>query len=96
MKDLGIIHYFLGLEVWQRPSEIFLSQGKYVVKLFKSFGMTECKSLATPMEMNFKMLYGEAARPDLVNSSEYRQLIGAMMFLVNTHPDTCYAVNTLS
>ena len=28
MKDLGIMHYFLGLEVWKRPSEIFLNQGK--------------------------------------------------------------------
>ena len=28
MKDLGLMHYFLGLEVWQRPGEIFLFQGK--------------------------------------------------------------------
>lgn len=28
MKDLGLMHYFLGLDVWQRPSEIFLGQGK--------------------------------------------------------------------
>ena len=27
MKDLGLMHYFLGLEVWQKPGEIFLSQG---------------------------------------------------------------------
>ena len=33
MKDLGLMHYFLGLEVWQKPSEIFLSQGKYIVNL---------------------------------------------------------------
>ena len=26
MKDLGLMHYFLGLEVWQRVGEIFLSQ----------------------------------------------------------------------
>jgi hypothetical protein len=25
MKDLGLMHYFLGLEVWQKPGEIFLS-----------------------------------------------------------------------
>ena len=33
MKDLGLMHYFLGLEVWQRPGKIFLSQGKYIMKL---------------------------------------------------------------
>jgi hypothetical protein len=33
MKDLGLMHYYLGLEVWQKPGEIFLSQGKYVVKI---------------------------------------------------------------
>ena len=35
MKDLGLMHYFLGLEVWQRPGEIFLSQGKYIGKLLE-------------------------------------------------------------
>ena len=34
MKDLGMMHYFLGLEVWQRTDEIFLSQGKYTMKFF--------------------------------------------------------------
>ena len=35
MKDLGPMRYFLGLEVWQKPSEIILSQGKYVVEIFE-------------------------------------------------------------
>lgn len=38
MKDLGLMHYFLGPEVWQKPGEIFLSQGKYIVKLLKRCG----------------------------------------------------------
>jgi len=46
--------------------------------------------------MNFKKLCEEVAGPDLVNPSEYRQLIGFLMFLVNTHPKICYAVNILS
>eukprot|EP00253_Pinus_taeda_P012388 PITA_12388 len=54
----------------------------------------ECKSLPTPIEMNFKKLCGEVTGPDLANLSEYRQLIGALMFLVNTHLDICYVVNT--
>ena len=39
MTDLGLMHYFLGLEVWQKPGEIFLTQGKYVVDILQRFGM---------------------------------------------------------
>ena len=53
MKDLGLMHYFLGLEVWQILEEIFLNQGKYAVDILKSF---ECKSMATPMDTNLKLL----------------------------------------
>ena len=95
MKDLGLMHYFLGLEVWQRPHDIFLSQGKYALKLLERFGMTECKSLPSSMEINFKKLCGEVVGPNFVNPSKYRQLIGALMFLVNTHSYICYGINTL-
>lgn len=84
MKDLGHMNYFLGLEAWQRHGEISLSQGKYFVKLLERFGMTECKSLPTPMEMNFKKLCGEDVGLDLTNPSKYRDFIGAMIFLVKT------------
>ena len=96
MKDLGLMYYFLGLEIWQRPSEIFLSQGKYIVKILERFGMVDYKSVSTPMKLNFKKLSGSAAGPILVNPTEYRQLVGALMFLVNTRLDICFAVNTLS
>jgi len=56
MKDLGLMHYFLGLEVWQRTDEIFLSQGKYTMEILKKFGMTECKSMPTPMVMDLKKM----------------------------------------
>jgi hypothetical protein len=38
-KDLGLMHYYLGLEVWQKHGEIFLGQGKYVVKILRKFGL---------------------------------------------------------
>ena len=47
MKDLGLMHYFLGLEVWQRKKEIFLGQRKYTIDILKRFGMLDCKSMAT-------------------------------------------------
>eukprot|EP00253_Pinus_taeda_P029570 PITA_29570 len=95
-KDLGLMHYFLGLEVWQKLGKIFLSQGKYIVKLLEKFGMVDCKSVTTPMELNFKKLCGNVAWPDLGNLSEYHQLVGALMFLVNSRLDICFALNTLS
>ena len=56
MKDLGLMHYFLGLEVWQHADEIFLSRGKYTIDILQRFGMMDCKSMATPMTMNLKKL----------------------------------------
>ena len=41
MKDLGMLHYFLGMEVWQNVDGIFLGQGKYEVEILKRFGMMD-------------------------------------------------------
>jgi hypothetical protein len=94
MKDLGLMHYYLGLEVWQKHGEIFLGQGKYVVKILQKFGMMDCKSMATPMVTNLKKLRDFDS--NLVDSSLYRQFIGSLMYLVNTRPDICFVVNPLS
>ena len=37
MKHLGLMYYFLGLEVWQSLKKIFLNQGKYAVEILKRF-----------------------------------------------------------
>eukprot|EP00253_Pinus_taeda_P009788 PITA_09788 len=96
MKDLGLMHSFLGLEVSQKPGEIFLSQGKYVVKILETFGMVDYKPMTTPMDLDFKKLSGSVVRHVLQNATEYRQLIGALMFLVNSRPVICFTVNKLS
>ena len=44
MKDIGLMHYFLGLEVWQSPKGIFMNQGKYAVEILKKFDMLDCKA----------------------------------------------------
>ena len=96
MKDLGLMHYFLGLEVWQRADEIFLSQGKYAVEILRRSDMMDCKSMATPMAMNLKKLSESTSNSHLVDPTMYRQLIRSLMYLVNTRPNIYFAVNTLS
>jgi hypothetical protein len=75
MKDLGLMHYFLGLEVWQKPREIFLGQGKYTVEILRIFGMMDCMSMATPMMTNLNKLGDSTSDSDLEDSTMYRQLI---------------------
>jgi hypothetical protein len=94
MKDLGLMHYFLGLEVWQSPERIFLNQGKYAVEILKRFDMLECKSMNTPMETKLKLLVDTSSK--LIDATLYRQIIGSLMYLTNTRPDIYFAVNTLS
>jgi hypothetical protein len=94
MKDLGLMCYFLGLEVWQSLERIFLNQGKYAVEILKRFDMLECKSMNTPMETKLKLLVDTSS--ELIVAMLYRQIIGSLMYLMNTRPDICFAMNTLS
>ena len=96
MKDIGLMHYFLGLEVWQRQKEIFLRQGKYTIDILKRFGMLDCKSIATPMDANLKKLRDSASDSNLIDSTMYRRLIGSLMYLTNTRPNICFAINALN
>jgi hypothetical protein len=60
----------LGLEVWKQLGEMFLGQGKYAVEILRSFGMMECKSIATLMITNIKKL--RASYSNLVDPMMYR------------------------
>eukprot|EP00253_Pinus_taeda_P009072 PITA_09072 len=94
LKDLGRMHYFLRLEVWQQNGEIFLGQGRYATKILKRFKMEDCRPMLTPMITNWKKI--DASKDKDVDPTLYKQLIGSLMYLVNTMPDICHAVNTLS
>ena len=96
MKDLGLMHYFLGLEVCQRHEEISQIQGKYTIDILRRFEMLDCKSMAIPMDANFKKLKESTSNYDMIDHTMYHQLIGSLMYLTNTRLNICFAVNTLS
>jgi hypothetical protein len=76
--------------------EIFLRQGKYTVEILNKFVMTECKSMPTPMVMDLKKMNDASTDSGEINPHLYRQMIGSLMYLVNTRPNICYAVNVLN
>ncbi|KAL0462043.1 UNVERIFIED_CONTAM: Retrovirus-related Pol polyprotein from transposon TNT 1-94 [Sesamum latifolium] len=55
MTDLGLMRYFLGIQVKQSPGRFFLSQEKYIDDLLKKFNMSYCKPISTPMALNEKL-----------------------------------------
>ena len=52
MINLGLMHYYLGMEVWQEDGHVFLGQGKYAANVLKRFHMTDCRPMSTPMITN--------------------------------------------
>ena len=94
MTDLGLMHYCLGIEVWQQAGDIFISQRRYALEILKAFGMTECKPINTPIEANLKLPLEDGS--PLVDTYKYRKLVGSLMFLTNTRFDISFAVGVLS
>ena len=94
MKDLGMMYYFLVMELWQNAEGIFLGQGKYVVEILKKFGMLDCKAITTPMTSNLKLLCD--ASLDLVDAMLYHHMIGSLIYLMNRRSNICFAKNTLN
>ena len=94
MKDIGMMHSFLGLEVWQQLDEIFLNQGKYVVEILKRFWMLDCKAMNTPMVTNLKLLNDDSS--DTMDVMLYRLIILSLMYMMNTRPYICFVANTMS
>eukprot|EP00253_Pinus_taeda_P016946 PITA_16946 len=72
MKDMGLMNYFLGMEVWQGDGELFVSQGKYASEILQIFHMDNCKPMNTPLATNWKK--ENATSSEEVDATIYRQL----------------------
>ena len=64
------------------------------MEILKRFDMFGCKSMATPMDTNLKLLSDESL--ELVDVTQYRQIIGSLMYLTNTRLHIFFAMNTRS
>ena len=93
LKDLGRLHYFLGIEVTHVKDGIVLTQDKYASDLLKRVGMSECKPVTTPLSTSEKLsLYeGDLLGPN--DATNYRSIVGALQYLTLTRPNIAFSVN---
>jgi hypothetical protein len=94
MSDLGVLSYYLGIEVKQGQHGIKLLQAAYAKKILERAGMGACNPCATPMETRLKL--SKKSSSPAVDATEYRSLIGSLRYLMNTRPDMAFAVGYLS
>jgi hypothetical protein len=90
MKDMGPLHYFLGIRVRRTPRGFFLSQEQYAEEILHRAGMIKCKAASTPVD-TLPKIAADAGTP-VDDPSEYRSLAGALQYLTMTRPDLAYAV----
>lgn len=94
MSDMGKLTYYLGIEVEQGKDYIELKQSAYAKKILERAGLNECKPVSYPMDSKLQLCKDEHGK--LVNSTEFKSLVGGLRYLVHTRPDIAYAVGVVS
>ena len=90
MTDIGLISYYVGIEVKQMKEGIFVSQERYAKEVLEKFNMINSKPVTTPIEVGIKLSKYEDG--DVVNPTYFKSLIGSLRYLTNTRLDILYSV----
>nr|GEX56469.1 retrovirus-related Pol polyprotein from transposon TNT 1-94 [Tanacetum cinerariifolium] len=88
MSMMGELKFFLGIQIHQSPRGIFINQAKYAQEILIKHGMTSCDSVGTPMAT--KHLDADLSG-NPVNQTKYQSMVGALMYLTTSRPDTVHA-----
>ena len=93
IKDLGILSYFLGMEVLQVSDRLVLTQRKFAQDLLAEYHCDTLPPVSCPLALSSSLA---AAPAPLADATAYRLLVGKLNYLTNTRPDLSYSVQYLS
>ncbi|KAL7616045.1 uncharacterized mitochondrial protein AtMg00810-like [Lactuca sativa] len=94
MSDLGPLLYYLGSEVLQEKGGISLKQSWYVKVILEKTRMLDYNMCKSPMEPKVELSNDEYG--ELVDTTEYRSIIGGLRYFTNTKMDISYAIGMIS
>ena len=84
MTNFGLMKYFMGIEVQQSESGIFITQSKYANEALKRFNMANCK--ASPIVVITRLKLSKYDDGSNVDPMLFKRLVGSLMYLTATRP----------
>jgi hypothetical protein len=84
IKDLGYLHFFLGIEVKRQHNSLVLTQEKYATELLEKVGMHGCKIAPTPLSSTEQLSLHDGTPLGPEDSTQYRSIVGALQYLTLT------------
>ncbi|CAM8900446.1 unnamed protein product [Rhodiola kirilowii] len=94
IKDLGPLHYFLGLQVASQADGLHINQLKYAHDLLDKYGLLHSQPVRTPVAPKAQL---NSTDGDLLdNPTLFREIVGSLQYLTITRLDIAYTVNFIS
>jgi Reverse transcriptase (RNA-dependent DNA polymerase) len=94
MSDLGLLSYYLGIEVCQRSMKITLTQSAYATKVLEKCGMKDCNPTQILMEPHLKL--SKVSSNPSVDKTLYRSIVGSLRYPLHTRPNLAFSVGMVS
>ena len=98
VKDMGKLHYFLGVKVIQNQEgeKIWIGQPAYAESILQKFGMENAKPVSTPVDTGTKLIKS-TDESEGVDQTLYQSAVGSLLYLsIGTRPDITYAVSNVA
>lgn len=94
MTDLGLMKFFLGIEIIQRTDGIFICQRKYAGEVLQRFGMEDYNPVRNPIVPGQQISRDEGG--EKTDATQFKQMVGSLMYLTATRPDLMFVVSLIS
>ena len=96
MKDMGQLHYCLGVNIVYGPNCVWLHQKQYITLMLRKFGLADANTVSTPADCNVKLVKDDHVSK-FTDQGEYQSMVGSLLYIaMGTRPDIAQAVGVVS
>ena len=96
MKDMGQLHYCLGINFEVTKQGISLCKKQYLLRILEKYRLSEVNTVTTPMDPNVKLVKDDSYSKE-VDPTQYQSMVGSLLHAARaTRPDIAHAVGLVS